>query len=78
MNWINGKKLITGWALLTIAGGIAIFYQSAGIDMPPMVKGLAGLLEYLGMAIGAVGAAHKGLKGQLTAGTESVDEPFRT
>ncbi len=66
MEWFNGKKLVTGWLLLTIAGGMAIFYQSAGIEMPPMIQGIAGLLEYLGMAIGAVGAAHKGFKGQLT------------
>ena len=66
MEWINGKKLVTGWLLLTIAGGIAIYYQSAGIEMPASIRGLAGLLEYLGMAIGAIGAAHKGIKGQLT------------
>lgn len=66
MQWINGKKLVIGWLMLTIAGGIAIFYQSAGIDIPPMMQGVAGLLEYIGMAIGAIGAIHKGRKGQLS------------
>ncbi len=67
MNWFNGKKLAIGWLLLTVAGGISIYFQSSGIEMPSSAQGIVGLLNYLGIALGAVGAAHKGLKGQLSA-----------